>query len=53
MMNPAAPDGVPPRGGSMTKRKNDENLIVPPCLQRETLMRGNIVNTIFMLRVRT
>ena len=51
MMNPAAPYGASLCCGSIPK-KNAGNHFAPPCLG-EALKRGNIVNIIFMLRVRT
>ena len=38
-MNPAAPDGAPPFGGSVSKMYNCKLRIAPPCLG-EALRRG-------------
>jgi hypothetical protein len=53
-MNPAAPDGAPPRRISDQIRKNAGNILAPPYLE-EALERGTLAYInhllIFMLRV--
>jgi hypothetical protein len=46
-----AADGAPPRRSNNVK-KNAGNLLAQPCLDK-ALMRGDIVNTIFIVWVQT